>query len=93
MGGAEAEAANRHRCARVTRHVTTDWELERIEPHVYHRFTLWIEGEFSYATATRDDPGDCRLELDRVTCGGEPFDLTLAEETAIIDQWLEDLRS
>jgi hypothetical protein len=76
----------------VTRRVSTDWELERCDDFSYHNWTLVLKGELAYAPATFDDPGESRLELDSVTCGGEPFALTADEERRIVDAWLEDLR-
>jgi len=75
--------------------VTTTYDLERTtnDGRAYHAFELELAGTFHYGTAYRDDPGECSLEVERVTCGPEPFELTIEEERRIVDGWIEDLRS
>ncbi len=79
----------------MTERVTTEWTIEREHAERdyvrYEQYTLELHGYFSYAEATRDDPGECLLELDGATFRGTPFELTLAEEQAIIAQWTQEL--
>lgn len=76
--------------------VTTTWELERefVEAN-YARFEVFmldVDGIFRHALSYADDPGECCVELSRVTFRGEPFTLTTKEERALRAQWTEELR-
>lgn len=79
----------------MTERVTTTWELEREHAErdyvKYETFTLTLDGVFSYERASRDQPGDCLLELNNVRWRGEPFELTAAEEAEIVEHWTEEL--
>ena len=80
----------------MTEYVSTRWFVERFTPDGEYvdgaPFEVEVEGVFSWSPAYFDDPGECRLELDRVTCNGELFALTPNEERQLIDQWTEELQ-
>lgn len=75
--------------------VSTTWTLEREERggKMYTQAELELEATFGHSEARGDDPGETRLEIDRVTCGGEGFTLTPEEEKQIIESWTEELLS
>lgn len=81
----------------MTKKVNATWELERetaeLDYTKHETFTLMLDGIFQYNPASSIDPGDCSLDLDRVTFRGSPFELTADEEAAIIAQWGEELRN
>ena len=80
----------------MTEKVSTTWELERESAErdyaKHETFTLVLDGVFQYNPASSIDPGDCSLDLDRVTFRGSPFELTDLETDAIIASWTEELR-
>lgn len=64
-----------------------DFELERFSHGGmgYHAYKLEVKATVSYCGApSRDDPGpEVEVEIERVMCGGEAFDLTSGEETEV----------
>lgn len=75
--------------------VSTTWTLEREERggKLYTQAELELEATFAHSRPRGDDPGESRLEIDRVTCGGEGFTLTPEEEKQIVNGWIEELVS
>lgn len=77
--------------------VVTHYNVERTfvdgDVTAYFNFDLVVIGTFSYARFTRDEPEEADLELDSVTCNGEPFELTSKEETELLNWWKEELTS
>lgn len=58
-----------------------------------HSFDVEVTATVETGPASADDPGECRVSIDRATCGGEGFDLTTREESDLEQEIAESVLS